>query len=188
MFNFINKLGKLPPGVFENRGFCLYIGLLGIAGYSSKNAKTFAGAWAISTLKGKIYGWNHFVDFLLETEGVEELFDTEQGIRTLILEFLDWCVEDKELETAVIGREMEESGTEKLSKEELEEKWIEVTVKCPKSAVLLVKSAVCHLFHLAFGVNIGENLAIKLWAEAFRKQNRKVERYVDAFDAGQLLD
>jgi hypothetical protein len=188
MHNFIQKLGALQPSLFKIRGFCLFIGLLGIAGFTSKNAKLFSEAWAQSTLKGKIYGWNHFVDFLIETEGIEEYFDTEKGIRTMILEFLDWCMDEHELETAEVGREIEVEDKDAIKEEGAIEQWSEVTVNCPKTALLLVKSAVCHLFKLAFEVDTGNNTAIKLWTEWFKKQNKSVNRYQDVFHAGQLLD
>jgi hypothetical protein len=51
---------------------------------------------------------------------------------------------------------------------------------CPTSAVLLIKSAVCGLFHLAFDFKLGNLQIIQQWIKSWKNINTiKRERFID---------
>jgi hypothetical protein len=103
------------------RGFHFYCELLTARGLSMAAVNNLINAWNQATWKGKIYGYNHFVDFLLEESGMEENFDSELGLQTLMMEFLDWCVLEREEETNNVGIRMEAEGMQ-IDKEDEENK------------------------------------------------------------------
>jgi hypothetical protein len=99
-------------------------------------------SYAPSTWKGKIYGWNHFVDFLTEKE-------SPKGLEVLVIHFLEWWVWENNEASEEIGKVILRDGIgieEETNLSIIPEK----DRNCLTSAVLLIKSSVCNLFHLVF--------------------------------------
>jgi hypothetical protein len=84
-------LKTLEERLYYQRGYCLYVALLGLRDNSSTTIRHLKNPYAPSTWKGKLYGWNHFVDFLTE-KGMFQYFDTPKGLEILVIHFLEWCI------------------------------------------------------------------------------------------------
>jgi hypothetical protein len=63
------------------------VALLGLRDNLSTNIQHLKKAFALATWKGKIYGWNNFVDFLTEEEGMYQYSDTLKGLEVLTIHF-----------------------------------------------------------------------------------------------------
>jgi hypothetical protein len=128
------------------------------------------------------------VDFLTEEEGMFQYFDTPKGLEILIINFLEWCVWENSVNTKEVGEIIlregliieEDSNTSIISEKHR---------NCPKSAVLLIKSALCNLIYLAFNYDMGKVAIIQQWIKSWKNSNIvKRERFVETWDAGLLLD
>jgi hypothetical protein len=103
MFRVIQMLKTLEERLYYQRGYCLYVVLLGLRDNSLSTIQHFKGSYGPSTWKGKLYGWNHFVDFLIEEEGMFQYFDTPKGLEILIINFLEWCVWENSVNTKEVA-------------------------------------------------------------------------------------
>jgi integrase len=177
----------LEERLYYQRGYCLYIALLGLRDNSS-TIRHLKNSYAPSTWKGKLYGWNHFVDFLTEEEGMFQYFDTSKGLEILVIHFLEWCVWENNINSEEIGKVILKEGLV-LEEETNETIILDKEKNCPISTVLLIKSAVCNLFHLAFNFDVGNLPIIQQWIKSGKNTNIiKRERFVETWDAGLLLD
>jgi hypothetical protein len=164
---FIQTLNSIQND-FAHRGFCLFVGLLGLARFSKETVMRIKSSWADSTWKAKLLSYKAFADFISEDDGRAVLFDTPTGLVPLVLEFLQWC-------------ELEEGEFE--VKEEAV-----VRRRFPSSEILIIKSNIRNLFDLAFGVKLGEVTILLSWSRSFEKGHKGKEKYTQAWDAGLLLD
>lgn len=73
-------LEKLPENLYRIRGYCLLVGLLGVMGNAISVVKEVQASWQETAWKSKLYGWNHFVDFLIEEKGLKKHFDSPMGL------------------------------------------------------------------------------------------------------------
>jgi hypothetical protein len=89
MYRVIQMLKTSEGSLYHQRSYCLYIALLGLRENSYSTIQDLRGAYAPSTWKGKLYGWNHFVDFLTEEDGMFQFFDTPKGLELLVIHFLE---------------------------------------------------------------------------------------------------
>jgi hypothetical protein len=153
------------------RGYCLFVGLLGLAGFAKETVKAVKNSWEISTWNFKKHSYNAFVDFLCEDEDHADLFDTPSNLTRLVLEFLHWCTE--EIESFTIPEIPHPSFTKK---------------RYPDSEISSMKSNICNLFDLAFNVKLGEVAILQAWSRYSNKSNKSKSRYIQTWDAGLLLD
>jgi hypothetical protein len=187
MYRVIQMLKTLGDRLYYQRGYCLYIVLLGLRENSHSTIEHLKGAYAPSTWKGKLYCWNHFVDFLTEEEGMFQYFDTPKELEVLVIHFLEWYVWENNDNTKEIGEVILKEG---LVLEEDSNLSIisEKDKNCPDSAVLLIKSAVCNLIYLAFNFDVGKLPIIQQRIKSWKNTNIvKRERFVETWDAGLLL-
>jgi uncharacterized protein YheU (UPF0270 family) len=70
IFRVIQMLKTLEERLYYQRGYCLYVALFDLRDNSSTTIQHLKKSYVPSTWKGKLYGWNHFVDFLTEEEGM----------------------------------------------------------------------------------------------------------------------
>jgi hypothetical protein len=117
-----------------------------------------------------------------------QYFDTPKGLEVLVIHFLEWCIWENNNNTEEVGKVILKEGL--VLKEKTNESIISVRDKnCPTSAVLLIKSAVCNLIHLAFNFDVGNLPIIQQWIKSWKNTNiSKRERFVETWDAGLLLD
>jgi hypothetical protein len=110
MYRIIQILKTLGENLYHQRGYCLYIALLGLRENSYSIIQHLKGSYAPSTWKGKLYSWNHFVDFLTEEEGMFQYFDTPKGLEILVIHFLEWCVWENNDNTEEVGKVILKEG------------------------------------------------------------------------------
>jgi hypothetical protein len=103
MYRVIQTLKVLEDNLYQQRGYCLYIALLGLRDNSYSTIRHLKKSYAPNTWKGKLYGWNHFADFLTEEEGMFQYFDTPKGLEILMINFLEWCVWENNGNTKEVG-------------------------------------------------------------------------------------
>jgi hypothetical protein len=188
MYRVIQMLKNLGENLYHQRDYCLYVALLGLRDNSYSTIRHLKRFYACSTWKGKLYEWNHFVDFLTEEEGRFQYFDTPKGLEILIINFLEWCVWENSTNTKEVGEIILMEGLI-LDGESNLSIIPEKDRNCPESVVLLIKSAVCNLIYLAFNFDVGKLPVIQQWIKSWKKTNIvKRERYIETWDAGLPLD
>jgi site-specific recombinase XerD len=188
IFRVIQMLKALRDKLYFQGGYCLYVALFRLTENSPTTIQHLKASYAPSTWKGKIYGWNHFVDFLTEEERMYQYFDTPKGLEILVIHFLEWCIWENNETSEEIGKVILRDGIG-LEEETNSSVIPEKDRNCPTSAVLLIKSAVCSLFHLAFYFDARNLPMIQQWIKSWKKKNIiKRKRFVNIWDAGLLLD